>query len=82
MYIDVVAAFWSVERKRLVRRMGERKLGENLVGWTDSFMQERRVRMVIDGVESEELKVSTGLSQGSSVPHPVHHLRQPSIGSR
>ena len=80
--MDVEAAFPSLARKCLVRRMREIKVDEDLVGWTDSFMQERRVRMAIDGVESEELKVSTGLSQGSSVPHPVHHLRQPSIGSR
>ena len=81
MYMDVEAAFPSLARKCLVRRMREIKVDEDLVGWTDSLMQERRVRMVIDGVESEEPKVSTGLSQGSSVPHSVH-LRQPSIGSR
>ena len=40
-------------------------IDEDLVGWTDSFMRERRVRMVIDGVESE---VSTRLPQDRRSP--------------
>ena len=42
---------------------------EEIVGWTGSFMQERRprVRMVIDGKEEEETEVTTGLPQGSLV---------------
>lgn len=50
-----------------MKKMMEVRMGEDLVGWTSSFMQERNVRMVIDGVESEELEVNTGLPQGSSV---------------
>lgn len=64
--MDVAAAFPSVSRGCLLRRLTEMKVDEDIVGWAGSFMQDRRVRMVIDGAE-EEIGVTTGLPQGSSV---------------
>ena len=43
------------------------KVDEDIVGWAGSFMQDKRVSMVIDGQEEEDLEVTTGLPQGSSV---------------
>ena len=51
----------------LFRSLREIKVDEDIVGWTGSFMQERRVKMVIDGKEEEEIEVTMGLPQGSSV---------------
>jgi len=65
--MDVAAAFPSVARECLLRKMRNAGLDENLVGWTDSFMQDRKVRMVVDGQEGDEMGVTTGLPQGSPV---------------
>ena len=65
--MDVRAAFPSVARGCLLRRMREMEVDEELVRWTDSFMSDRRVRMVVDGGEGQEIGVITGLPQGSSV---------------
>ena len=65
--MDVAAAFPSVARSCLLRRLREMKVDEDLIRWTGDFMRDRRVRMVIDGVEEEEMEVVTGLPQGSSV---------------
>ena len=43
------------------------KVDEDIVRWTGSFMRNRRVRMVIDRREEEDLEVTTGLPQGSLV---------------
>ena len=50
-----------------MRKMRNMGLDENLVGWTSNFMTERRVQMVVDGQEGDEMEVTTGLPQGSAV---------------
>ena len=65
--MDVAAAFPSFARGCLLRKMRNAKVDECLVRWTDSFMRDRRVIMSIDGQDSEEVGVTTGLPQGSPV---------------
>jgi len=67
LMIDVAAAFPSIARECLLRKMREMELDKNLVGWTDSFMRERIVRMVVDGWEGKEMEVTTGLPKRSLV---------------
>jgi hypothetical protein len=67
LMMDVQAAFPSVARECLLRKMRDMKLDECLVRWVDSFMRDRRVRMVVDGQEGDEMQVTTGLPQGSPV---------------
>ena len=65
--MDVAAAFPSVARGCLLKRLREMKVDEDIVGWTGSFMQDKRVKMVIDEKEEEEMAVTAGPPQGSSV---------------
>lgn len=67
--MDIAAAFPSVARSCLIRRLRETHVDEDIVGWAGSFMQERKVCMVIDGREEREVEVGIGLphGQGSSV---------------
>ena len=53
--MDVAAAFPSVAKGCLIKRMGEMEIDEELVRWIRSFMEDQRVRMVIDGREEEEM---------------------------
>ena len=62
--MDVAAAFPSVARGCLLKKMRRAGIDECLVRWTDSFMQDRRVIMNVDGQDSEPVSVTTGLSQG------------------
>lgn len=63
--MDVTAAFPSVARGCLLRKMRSAGVDKCLVRWTDSFMRDRRVAMGLDGQEGEEAAVTTGLPQGS-----------------
>ena len=65
--MDVAAAFPSVARGCLLRKMWGAGLDECLVRWTDSFMQDRKVIMSVDGQDGEPVSVTTGLPQGSPV---------------
>ena len=67
LLMDVSAAFPSVARDCLVRRMRDLKLDENLVQWTDSFIQNQRVIMNINGHDGRLEEVTIGLPQGSPV---------------
>ena len=48
LLMDVASTFSSVARGCLLRKMRNMGLGECLVKWTDSFMQERRAIMSAD----------------------------------
>ena len=67
LLMDVSAAFPSVAKDCLVRGMRDLKLDENLIQWTDSFMQDRWVIMNVNGQDGKRERVTTGLPQGSPV---------------
>ena len=67
LLMDVAAAFPSVARGCLLRKMCNARVDECLVHWTDSFMRNRRLIMSIDGQDGKEMGVTTGLPQGSPV---------------
>ena len=62
--MDVAAAFPSVAKGCLLKKMRSAGVDECLVRRTDSFMRYQRVVMSIDGQDSEAVSVMTGLSQG------------------
>jgi hypothetical protein len=65
--MDVKGAFDHVSRGRLLAKMVEMRIESNLVRWVSSFMEGRRIRMVIDGCERAERNVQTGIPQGSPI---------------
>jgi hypothetical protein len=65
--MDVEAAFPSVAKECLAKKMRAMEIEECLVRWMLDLMADRRVRMVVDGQEGEEMEVTTGLPQGSPV---------------
>src|SRR5258706_4588739 len=67
LLMDVKAAFNNVSRGHLVGRMLELGVQNDLVRWTQSFMSESKVRLVLNGQEGEEHDVETGIPQGSPV---------------
>ena len=65
--MDVAAAFPSVARGCLLKKMRRAGVDECLVRWTDSFMRDRRAIMSVDGQDGEPMDVTTGLPQGSPI---------------
>ena len=65
LLMDVQAAFNNTNSRLLRRRMRELGVQEDIVRWTGSFMEDRYVRLVLDGTEGEPYKVETGIPQGS-----------------
>ena len=56
--MDVAAAFPSLARGCLLRKLRAMEVDENLVDWVNSFMKERKVVMSVDGQEGEAVNLS------------------------
>ena len=67
LLIDVKRAFDYVSQARLVKRMANLGIIDNLIGWTQLFLTNRWVELVIDGYIIPKQKVETGIPQGLPV---------------
>jgi len=67
LLMDVKGAFPHVAKGNLRRRMEEMGFEADLVRWVESFMEERKVIMSMDGKEGDSMDVEMGVPQGSPV---------------
>lgn len=67
LLMDVKGAFDHVSRAELGKRMCQLGIDDDLIGWTQSFLTDRWVELVIDGHINPKHKVETGIPQGSPV---------------
>jgi len=67
LLMDVKSAFNNVSRGHLIGRMMALGVGSDLVRWTESFVSDRKVRLVLNGQEGGDHEVDTGIPQGSPV---------------
>ena len=65
--MDIMAAFPSVAKGRLVNSMKVRQMDGDLVRWTESLLSDRTVEMIIEGTAMERHPVEAGVPQGSPV---------------
>ena len=54
-------------RKELLKRMFELDIPSDIIRWTNSFLTERRVQLVIDGYTCQKRGIKTGIPQGSPI---------------
>jgi hypothetical protein len=67
LLMDIKAAFPSVAKGRLVNLMKVRQMDGDLMRWTETFLLERTVEMIIEGNAMERHPVEAGVPQGSPV---------------
>jgi hypothetical protein len=67
LFLDVKGAFDHVSPNRLIRRMGELGIDGDPIRWTQSFLTDRTVQLVIDGFQCPEQGIKAGIPQGSPV---------------
>jgi hypothetical protein len=65
--MDIKAAFPSVAKGRLVNLMKVRRMDGDLIRWTEIFLSERTVEMIIEGNAIERHPVEAGVLQCSPV---------------
>jgi len=67
LLMDIKAAFPTVAKGRLVNLMKVRQMDGDLIRWTESFLSERAVEIIIEGSAMERHEVEAGVPQGSPV---------------
>jgi hypothetical protein len=65
LLMDIKVAFPSVAKGRLVNLMKVRQMDGNLIWWTESFLSETTVEMVIKGNAMERHPVEAGVPHSS-----------------
>jgi hypothetical protein len=60
-------AFNYVARKQLLKRMIQLKIPGDLIQWTNSFLTDRQIQLVIDGHTCPAASLETEVPQGSPV---------------
>ena len=67
LFMDVKGAFDHVSQTKLVERIIELGIDGDLIRWTQSFLTDRKVQLVIDGHTNKERDIETEIPQGSPV---------------
>ena len=63
--LDFAKAFDKVPHLRLLEKLRYYNLDANVIGWIKSFLSNRSQRVVVDGFQSEDAPVLSGVPQGT-----------------
>jgi hypothetical protein len=79
LLMDIKAAFPSVAKGRLVNLMKARQMDGDRIRWTERFLSERTVEMVIEGNAMERHPVEAEVPQGSPVSPILFAIYTPGL---
>lgn len=65
--MNVKRAFDHLSRIQLLIQIAKSGIDEDLVQWTNFFLSNKKIMLVIDGHENNEREIKTGIPQGSRV---------------
>jgi hypothetical protein len=63
--MDCMKAFDKVPHQRLLKKMERYKISETVIKWVESFLNDRKQKVTVNGAESKNHKVTSGIPQGS-----------------
>ncbi len=67
LFLDIKGAYPNICRKRLIQRMVDLGIPGDIVRWTNSFLTDRKVQLVIDGYTCLMRDIDSGVPQGSPI---------------
>lgn len=65
IYMDFMKAFDKVPHQRLLKKMERYKISETVIKWVESFLNDRKQKVTVNGAESKNHKVTSGIPQGT-----------------
>ncbi|KAJ3453607.1 hypothetical protein MRS44_017854 [Fusarium solani] len=73
LLLDVSGAYDNVSRERLLHNLRKRRVCQNIVRWTDSFLRDRSTTLKLQEYTAPSAPIQTGIPQGSPVS-PILYL--------
>ena len=77
--LDISKAFDRVSHSLLNSKLSAFGLSQTLVSWFSSFLSNRRIRVVLDGIQSQQYVINAGVPQGSLLASTLFLLHLNSI---
>ena len=69
VYLDFSKAFDSVPHKRLLVKLQAYGIKGKLLNWIQAFLTNRKQQVIVNGFQSDESSVASGVPQGQSLGH-------------
>ena len=67
LFMDMKGAFNHISQTRLIAKMIELEIDDDLVRWTQLFLKDQTIQLVIDGYDNRKCRIITRILQGSPV---------------
>lgn len=67
LFMDVKETFDHVSKIQLLTRMTKLGIDGNLMRWTNSFLTNRKIQLIVDGHDNDKKDIEIGIPQGSPV---------------
>ena len=65
VYMDFMKAFDKVPHRRLVKKMERYGINQSTINWVRNFLSNRKQKVSVNGTESRDHEVTSGIPQGS-----------------
>ncbi|KAJ3591290.1 hypothetical protein NHX12_009236 [Muraenolepis orangiensis] len=65
IFCDFMKAFDKVPHRRLIGKVETYGIRDSIKGWLEDFLKDRSQQVVVNGVKSTPMAVTSGISQGS-----------------
>ena len=65
IYLDFKKAFDLVPHKKLIVKLESHGIQGNVINWIKEWLNDRKQRVVINGISSDFMKITSGVPQGS-----------------
>ena len=73
LLLDVSGAYDNVSQERLLHNLRKRRVCQNIVRWTESFLRDRSTTLKLQEYTAPSAPIQTGIPQGSPVS-PILYL--------
>ena len=66
-FLDFRKAFDKVPHLKLIQKLESYGIDTHVIGWIKEFLNDREQRVVLDGVSSDTIQLTSGVPQGSVI---------------
>ena len=67
IFLDIRKAFSKVKHSKLIQKLEAYGIDNHVMDWIKDFLNDREQRVVLDGVSSDTIKVTSDVPQGSAL---------------